>query len=192
MTPTHTRAKIMWCESTDSTNSELRRHLGKLDNLSIIAAKRQTAGRGQGDHTWSSEPGQNLTFSILLRFSDSAPLHVKDLQEINVYITSVLLEFLQEEGVTAWVKLPNDIWVEDRKICGILIENQLDGKDVAAAIVGIGLDLNQCEWPDNLPNPVSLKQLTGKEYPLEQTLERISDLCKKNWIEFESRLRAKR
>lgn len=191
MAPTHARAKILWCESTDSTNSELRRHIGELDNLSIVAAKRQIAGRGQGDHTWCSEPGMNLTFSLLLLFSDDAPLNVRDIQEINVYITSVLLEFLRQEGVSAWVKLPNDIWVEDRKICGILIENQLDGHNVASTIVGIGLDLNQCEWPEDLPNPVSLKQLTGKEYPLELTLERISDLCKKNWIDFESRLRAK-
>lgn len=185
MSPTHTRVNIIWRESVDSTNDELRRHIDELDNLSIIASKSQTAGRGQGDHTWHSVPGQNLTFSLLLKFGGNARLKASGLKLLNDYITTVLLEFLREEGVEAWVKLPNDIWVGDRKICGILIENQLTGNEILSSIIGIGFDLNQCEWPEDLPNPVSLKELTGKEYPPEQTLERISILCKKNWSMFE-------
>ena len=184
MAPTHTRADIFWYESLDSTNDELRRRIAGLDNLSIIASKSQTAGRGQGDHKWHSEPGSNLTFSLLLKFGDGARLKASGLQLLNDFITKVLLEFLSEEGVEAWVKLPNDIWVGSRKICGILIENQLKGAEIESSIIGIGLDLNQCEWPSDLPNPVSLKELTGKEYPPEQVLERISDLCKKNWVMF--------
>lgn len=185
MSPTHTRANIIWLESVDSTNDEVRRHICELDNLSIVASKSQTAGRGQGDHKWHSEPGSNLTFSLLLKFSGSTVLKASGLQRLNDYITSVLLEFLREEGVEAWVKLPNDIWVGSRKICGILIENQIRGSEIVASIIGIGLDLNQVEWPEDLPNPVSLKELTGKEYPPEQVLERISVLCKKNWNMFE-------
>ena len=181
MAPSHTRAPIIWVENIDSTNDGLRRRLSEFDNLSILAAKSQSAGRGQGDHKWHSAPGANLTFSILLRFDNLA---ASRLQVINDYITGVLLEFLALEGVQAWVKPPNDIWVGDRKISGILIENILDGKRVAQTIAGIGLNLNQTVWPADLPNPVSLRQLTGKEYPPGQTLERISDLCKKNWNMF--------
>ena len=181
MIPTHTRDKIIWLESVDSTNDELRRRIHDLDNLSVVAARRQSAGRGQGDHKWHSRGGENLTFSILLRFTALDTAH---LQTINDFVTGVLLEFLASEGVQAWVKLPNDIWVGDRKIAGILIENILEGKRVAETVVGIGLNLNQTQWPSDLPNPVSLKELSGKEYPPERTLERISDLCKKNWNMF--------
>lgn len=174
--------RTIWMDIVDSTNSETRRRIGGLGNLSVVAASRQTSGRGQGDHVWLSESGLNLTFSILLRFPGDG-LPVGRLQLINDFITSSILDFLGEESVPARVKLPNDIWVGDKKICGILIENILDGSFVRESIVGVGLNLNQTQWPESLPNPVSLKELTGKEYPPEAALERISDFCKKNWRE---------
>lgn len=172
--------EIIWLNSTDSTNDECRRRFSSLDNLSIIAARSQTCGRGQGGHVWTSADGENLTFSLAIKYGVPG-LPVRELQTINDYITGVLTTLLREENVEAWVKKPNDIWVGDRKICGILIENVLHGEFASASIVGIGLNINQTLWPGFLPNPVSLKQLTGKEYPPELVLERISDLCKKNW-----------
>lgn len=163
---------IIWHKSLDSTNAEVRRQLSELDNLSIVAARTQTAGRGQGDHTWTSEPGLNLTFTLLRRFPKGA-FDVRNLAAINTYVTSVLTHYLAAHGVQAWVKPPNDIWVGDRKICGILIENILDGSFVRESIIGIGLDLNQTVWPPELPNPVSLKELTGKDYSLEKELEAL-------------------
>lgn len=168
----------------DSTNSELRRRLGELDNLSIIAAKSQTQGRGQGSHTWSSQDGMNLTFSLLLKFGPEQAQARDAAAIINGIAVPTIRDFLTGEGVESWVKLPNDIWVEDRKICGILIENILHGGYLGETIVGIGLNLNQKDWPSELPNPVSLSELTGKEYPPEETLERIFTLCKKNWEKF--------
>lgn len=171
---------IIWYESLESTNSELRKQVESLDNLSIIAAKRQTSGRGQGDHKWFSSPGTNLTFSILLKFAPGE-LKATDEQIINSFATPTIRAFLAEKGVESRVKLPNDIYVGDRKICGILVENVLEGPWVTCSIVGIGLNINQEQFPSDLPNPVSLFQLTGKKYPLEQALERIHILCKKNW-----------
>ncbi len=171
---------ILWYESLESTNSELRKRVGSLDNLSIVAAKSQTSGRGQGDHKWFSTPDTNLTFSILLKFKPGE-LKAVDEQIINSFATPSIRSFLAEEGVESWVKQPNDIYVGDRKICGILVETVLEGPWVIYSIVGIGLNINQENFPDDLPNPISLFQLTGKKYPLEQTLERIHDLCKKNW-----------
>lgn len=176
-------AHIIWYDMVDSTNSELRRRLGELDNLSIIAAKSQTQGRGQGSHCWTSADGENLTFSLLLRF-DGERTPAREAAVINDIITPAIRGFLSEEGIESWVKLPNDIWVGDRKICGILIENILHGGFLGETIVGIGLNLNQTGWPSDLPNPVSLMELTGKEYPPEETLERIFTLCKKNWEKF--------
>jgi len=175
--------ETIWMDVVDSTNNELRRRMEGLGNMSAIAARSQSAGRGQGNHIWLSEDDSNLTFSLLLRY-DEKSLHVSGLQRINDYITSALLQILSEEGVEAWVKLPNDIWVGDRKICGLLIENVLEGQYVRESIVGIGFNLNQTSWPDSLPNPISLTELTGKEYPPEEMLERISGYCKKNWSRY--------
>ena len=166
---------IIWHQSLDSTNAEVRRRLAELDDLSVIATEIQTAGRGQGDHTWTSAPGQNLTFTLLRRF-DKGAFDVRNLAAINEYVTGVLTRYLAAHGVQAWVKPPNDIWVGQRKICGILIENILDGSFVTASIIGIGLDLNQTVWPPELPNPVSLKELTGKEYSLRKELETLLSL----------------
>lgn len=180
MEPISSYGGIFWHESLKSTNNELKTRLHEFDNLSIIAAKSQVEGRGQGDHTWFSSPGKNLTFSVLLCF-EPGMLAARDEQIINTFATPVICEFLSREGISAWVKQPNDIWVEDKKICGILVENVLEGKWVRYSVVGMGLNINEETFPDDLPNPVSLFQLTGKKYPLEETLERIHELCKKNW-----------
>lgn len=172
----------MWHDSLDSTNSEIRRRSASLDNLSTIAALRQTAGRGRGSHTWHSADGENLTFSILLKFSapDSLPgpdrlppLLARDQELITDISTLAVLSFLKSEGVTGRIKWPNDVWIGDRKICGILVENVLRGNYLDYSIVGIGLNLNQTEFSPDLPNPVSLKLVTGKSYDLKETLERF-------------------
>ena len=173
---------IEWLESVDSTNSEIRRRLPALDNMSVIASRFQTAGRGQGDHIWLSPQNQNLTFSLLIRFGEgSVPaLPVSDSLRITQVATLSVLDLLACEGVQARIKWPNDIWVEDRKICGMLIENILNGSNVACSIIGIGLNLNQKEFDPALPNPVSLYQLTGRSYPLDGTLERLyKKICRR-------------
>lgn len=180
MRPFHAGSHILWYDSLESTNSELRKQVAELDNLSIVAAKSQTKGRGQGDHVWFSDPDTNLTFSLLLKFEPGELKATKE-QIINNFITPSITGFLEEEGVKAHIKLPNDIYVIDKKICGILVENVLEGPWVIYSIVGVGININQETFPDYLPNPVSLTQLTGKKYPLEQTLERILEYCKKNW-----------
>ena len=164
MEPSDACAHILWLETADSTNSELRRRIAGLDNLSIIAAREQTAGRGQGTHTWFSTPGRNLTFSILYRFGDAYALAASDAILITQVTTLAIRDYLLGHGVRARIKWPNDIWVEDRKICGILIENTLESGMVRESIVGIGLNLNETGWPPELPNPVSLRELTGQEY----------------------------
>ena len=164
MEPSDACAHILWLETADSTNSELRRRIAGLDNLSIIAAREQTAGRGQGTHTWFSTPGRNLTFSILYRFGDAYALAASDAILITQITTLAIRDYLLSHGVRACIKWPNDIWVEDRKICGILIENTLESGMVRESIVGIGLNLNETGWPPELPNPVSLRELTGQEY----------------------------
>lgn len=173
-------AAIIWLKLTDSTNDEARRRLDVLDNLSVVAARTQTSGRGQGDHTWTSEPGQNLTFTVVLKFPPCAPLAASEILRITQAVTHALREYLLSKGVAARIKWPNDIYVGDKKICGILIENILGGKQVAASMVGIGLNLNQSRFPADLPNPVSLRQVTGRRYDLREELVLLREELKKS------------
>lgn len=161
---------IIWYDELDSTNNEARRVLEALDNLSVIAAVGQSAGRGQGDHTWFASPGKNITATIVLKPEN---LSAGDYLFVTRVTTLALLSYLREHGVQARIKWPNDIWVEDRKICGILIENIIDGNRMKACLIGIGLNINEEGWPENLPNPVSLKELTGKEYDVRQELQQL-------------------
>ncbi len=150
--------------------------------MSVIAARFQTAGRGQGDHTWLSPKDENLTFSILIRFGeDGIPaLPVADALRITYIATLSIRDFLSEEGIDSRIKWPNDIWVKDRKICGMLIENILDGSNVACSIIGIGINLNQTAFDPSLPNPVSLSMLTGRHYDLKTALEGLyKKICRR-------------
>ena len=179
------KVRIIWLDSAKSTNSELRMRLGELDNLSVIAAVEQTAGRGQGSHTWYSSPRTNFTFSILYRFPEDGQglLKVADLLLVTQITTLGIRDYLLSKGITAGIKWPNDIWVGDRKICGILIENILDGDRIEASIVGIGLDVNEETWPEELPNPVSMKQLTGVHYELVSELEELCESISKRYFQ---------
>ena len=167
----------MWLDTAQSTNRAVREASSRLDNLSVIAAVEQTAGRGQGTHTWHSLPGENLTFSLLARPRN---LQTSEIICITCATTLGIRDYLLSRGVSSRIKWPNDIWVDDRKICGILIENKLDGNTVAESIIGIGLNLNQTSWPADLPNPVSLKQITGKDYDTHAELEVLAEkICRR-------------
>ena len=171
---------ILWLDTAASTNSELRQRMSGLENLSVVAARTQTAGRGQGAHTWHASPGQNLTFSILYRFEGACALAAADTLLITQVTTLALRDYLLEAGVQARIKWPNDIWVGERKICGILIENTLEGAAVRASIVGIGFNLNETGWPEELPNPVSLYELTGRRYDPGEELRRVrKEICRR-------------
>lgn len=172
MKPLQAETGIIWVESSKSTNSELRRRIDSLDNLSVIAAAEQTAGRGQGDHSWFSSPRTNLTFSMLLRFGPGFPVTLGASEAVTVTHIAALAvrDYLLTKGIDSRIKWPNDIWVGDRKICGMLIENSSCGGRLVCSIAGIGLNVNESSWPPELPNPVSMKELLGKSYVLTDEL----------------------
>ena len=172
--------RIKWFEELDSTNSELLRHLGDYDNLSVVAAVSQTAGRGQRGNRWVSDPGDNLTFSLLLK---PQALPAREVMALTCFATLAVREMLRQEGVPAVIKWPNDIYVGRKKICGMLVESGLEGTRIAWSVIGIGINLNQTVFPGGVLNPTSLKRLTGKTYEPASFLE---NLCRK----MESRLAA--
>jgi len=119
---------------------------------------------------------------MLLRFPSEGAfsLNIKDVLLITEMTTLALRDYLLPRGIETRIKWPNDIWAGDKKICGILIENILDADMVSSSIVGIGLNVNETSWPDELPNPVSMRELTGKEYGLREELESLGgELSKK-------------
>mgnify|MGYP003295162399 CR=1 FL=1 len=173
---------IIWLESVESTNNEARKHISDLDNLSVLSAYRQTAGRGQRGNTWSSKAGQNLTFTIILKYGDTPMSEIRAIDQFAISEIAALsvTDLLASHGIEAKVKWPNDIWVDDRKICGILIENRLDHGHIVESIVGIGLNVNEIRWPEELPNPVSIRELTGKEYRIEEELTILKEkICRR-------------
>lgn len=156
------RHDIMWFDTLDSTNEEVRRRIDSLDNLSVVAVRCQTSGRGQGTNSWESAPGENLTFSIVLKDLNILP---KEQIVISQITALSVVELLEKHGIEAKIKLPNDIYVGSKKICGILIENTLCSNKIRWSIIGIGINVNQTVFPTHLPNPTSILLETGIHGP---------------------------
>lgn len=144
---------IIWLDKAESSNDEARKAIDALDNLSVVAVRCQTAGRGQGTNSWVSAPGENLTFSVVLKDLDISASEVIAISQITALS---VVDFLKTHGITAKIKLPNDIYVGGRKICGILIENSICSGKLGWSIIGIGININQTVFPSHLPNPTSL------------------------------------
>jgi BirA family biotin operon repressor/biotin-[acetyl-CoA-carboxylase] ligase len=158
----------------DSTNLYAEQLLmnNKVAEGTIIFAHEQTSGRGQGDNVWDSEPGKNATFSLVL-FPYFLPPEKQFLlnKAISLGIIDFLLRFVSEQKLS--IKWPNDIYAGNRKIGGILIQNTICGTKFESCIAGIGLNINQEIFNPGLPNPVSMKQITGKEYKVEDSVNCI-------------------
>lgn len=166
------KLNIIWYNELDSTNNEALRHIGDFDNLSVIAAKCQSSGRGQRGNRWFSAPGENLTFSIVLKpgSGDVPRIPVHEYFDLNRISSLSVVSFLSLLGVEASVKWPNDIYVKSRKISGILIENSIVGDEIASSVIGIGINLNQSDFPE-LSNATSVKLITGNSISIEEALE---------------------
>ena len=165
--------KIIRVEQTTSTNCHLLRLSEKeqLPEGSIVVTDNQTCGRGVGGNSWESQQGANLNLSIILY-----PTSVKASEQfiLSKAISLAVYDFLSKHltsGVS--VKWPNDVYVAEKKITGILIENFICGECVTKTIAGIGININQERFVSEAPNPVSLKQLTGKTYNLEKCLQTL-------------------
>lgn len=162
---------IIRLEEVDSTNLYLRKSdpCG-ADELTVAVADYQTAGKGQGAHTWESERGKNLLFSIMVSprwipvrrqflLSEAGALAIKD--ALDSYT----------DGIT--LKWPNDVYWNDKKISGTLIETAVDSKGIKRCIFGIGLNVNQRQFVSDAPNPVSLCQILGHEVDRDEVLDKI-------------------
>lgn len=169
--------KQLLIEETTSTNTLLKEHPDLIGPMTMAIALRQTSGRGQRGNFWESEAGKNLTFSFHFKPEGTAPAEQFAISEA---VALAIAETLSAYGIEARVKWPNDIYAGDRKICGILIEHSLFGKEITRSIVGIGLNVNQREFRSDAPNPVSMWHLTGRKHDIESLAMTLGERLEKN------------
>ncbi|MEX0314340.1 MAG: biotin--[acetyl-CoA-carboxylase] ligase [Allomuricauda sp.] len=165
-------SQIIKLDATDSTNLYLKRLLqsSEVQDYSVVVAKKQLKGRGQMGANWQSESGKNLTFSVLKKFD---ALRTEHQFNLNIGVSLAVHAVLSGMGIPdIRVKWPNDIMSGSSKICGILIENILKGKQIQSSIIGIGLNVNQDSF-GNLDKAASLKSLAGRIFDLEELLSNL-------------------
>ena len=158
----------MYIKTTNSTNSLMKEMLAKgewPEGERFLYTGYQTAGRGQTGNSWESEADKNLLCSILLPPN-------KNLYFLNIAVGVAIIRLISEPLTIKW---PNDIYWRDKKLAGILVENAIIGNEVKYSIAGIGLNLNQTKFVSDAPNPVSLKQITGKGYDIDQWMKDLLD-----------------
>lgn len=153
-------------DEVDSTNLMLKKIAREEhpEEGSVVIAGYQTGGRGQMGTSWFSSKGENLLFSLLI--------YPKNVEANGQFIISRIASLAVKNTLDQFVsdiriKWPNDIYWKDKKIGGMLIENDIQGKQIENSVIGIGININQQIFPPDLPNPVSLKQITGSEQDME-------------------------
>ncbi len=164
--------RIIKLNAIDSTNLFLRSLSidTNVEDFTVVVAKHQTKGRGQMGTVWSSQDAKNLTFSVFKRFDN---LKLDQHFVISMVASLAVINTLKKLNLPKLsVKWPNDILSENKKICGILIENVIKQNNVAATVVGIGLNVNQVNF-SNLPQASSLLNVTGISYDLDELLQSI-------------------
>lgn len=164
----------------DSTNNYANNQLaeGSVTEGTVFLAEYQTSGKGQQYNSWESEKGKNLTFSLVLLPSF---VEIIDQFVISKVVTLGMTDYLIQCGLDeVSIKWPNDLYVGNRKIAGILIENAIMGAVIASSVIGIGLNVNQEKFLSLAPNPVSMKMLTGKDYDLNEILSGLMEGIE-NW-----------
>ncbi|MBX2915791.1 MAG: biotin--[acetyl-CoA-carboxylase] ligase [Cyclobacteriaceae bacterium] len=154
------------CHSTNSLLMDLAQRGSGAEGM-VVITDNQYSGRGQRGNLWVTEPGMNLTFSVLLKPNLRADQQFVLVQAIALAVA----DYLKSKTAGVKIKWPNDILVNDKKICGMLIESSLSGAQVQFSIAGIGLNVNQV-WFQN-PRATSLKLLTNKEFDLAIELHQL-------------------
>lgn len=166
-------SEMVFCKNAGSTNSYASGLIrtGHVSEGTVVHTNFQSAGRGQKGNRWESEDGKNLLFSVILYPTMVGPA---DQFIISIFISLGICDFLKTLLPGCRVKWPNDIYYGDDKIAGILIENSITGDEIVNSIAGIGLNINQEEFPEDIPNPVSLKMLTGEEHDTRLCLQKLT------------------
>lgn len=169
------------CHSTNDMAADLQKEKAQIEGTTIITHD-QTNGRGQRGNTWESEPGKNATFSIILKPTVVAAQNQFQLHLITTLaIHQALFPFL---GRDLKIKWPNDIYYQNKKLGGILIENTLKGQNIETSIIGTGINLNQTKFSS--PQATSIMDITGEETDINDMIEQMLIELEKKYLELKS------
>lgn len=170
-----TQPQLCFLDEATSTNTMLKAMAADPDSGAghgfTLVARSQSAGRGQRGNTWESEPGSNLTLSVLLEPHGIDARQQFAVSEAVAVAAVLTLRRWLPPTQPALIKWPNDIYVANKKIAGILIEHSLSGHAIQWSVCGIGLNVNQRRFVSDAPNPVSLANIVGADTPLGEVLE---------------------
>ena len=153
----------------------------------VIVAENQTAGRGQRGNLWQAQAGANLTFSLVVH-----PRHIPVCEQYTISMIAALAasDTLREWGVDCEIKWSNDIYVNDKKIGGILIEHSFHSENLAKSVIGVGLNINQTHFPPEIPNPTSMSLLCGGSYDKTPILDAFITCFRERYSQSNTRLHA--
>lgn len=153
-------------DQLNSTSDFLKENFSYFPHMTWIRANFQTQGRGQFDRTWSSDSSQNILCSILLK-----DIKMSSISEVKLWMKEGLISFLEHEGLSPRFKEPNDIYIFDQKICGILIETKSTQDHLDYVIIGFGLNVNQTTFKDLYATSMSL--LKDKTYDVKVLFQSV-------------------
>jgi len=176
---------FIFLNETESTNNYANQLIltKAATEGTVVMTQFQTKGKGQQGNSWESEPGKNLLASYIFQ-----PKFLKAVDQfyLSKAVSLALTDLLADENIEVSIKWPNDIYSGNKKIAGILIENSIIGSNLNSAVVGVGINLNQTVFITDAPNPVSLTQLTGKNYSIEIIAERLWEKLEIRYNELKS------
>ncbi len=165
-------------DAIDSTNSFLKELASNtsLEDYTVVVTNKQTKGRGQMQNTWASKPFKNLTFSV---FKSLKNLEIRHQSYLNFAVSLAIYDTLKSLSVPKlFIKWPNDIMADNKKVCGILIETTFNNSQIKNTIIGIGLNVNQEKFSKDYPNASSLKLILNRDLNLDELLHKIVERCK--------------
>lgn len=159
----------------DSTNAYLKRNYQELDNMTFVSASYQSKGKGRNNRVWVSNIGDNLMFSVLIKDQRL----IDKFASLSLLSGAVILKVLKSIDVpNVSIKWPNDVYIGDKKVCGILMESISISNKIEALVIGIGLNVNQKEFPTEA-KAVSIRQIKGRKYFIHNIKRRVYK-CLKN------------
>lgn len=178
---------IIRLDRVDSTNNYTSEYLRQnvMPEGAVVVAKQQFAGKGQRGNSWISETGKNLTCSFYVKPKFISP---SEQFQLNKWVSCAIVQTIEELGFDSKIKWPNDIYVHDQKIAGILIENSI-GNQFNHSVIGIGLNVNQQVFED-LKNPTSLAKLSREEIDVNRVLEVLCTKLEQGYLILKNKLSA--
>lgn len=173
-------------DSTNSYASEMLRQMKPVEGT-IIYTFEQYKGRGQRGNSWYSEPNKNIALSLILH-----PTFMKIDEQflltkiVSLAVSDLMAELIKNSDAKVKIKWPNDIYINDKKIAGILIENTVVEKHIQNSVIGIGINVNQTNFNSDSGIPVSLKLLTGTEFDLKQLISKLCGFLEARYLQLKA------